>query len=408
MTSTRVPADPRRRRTFEEVCAELVSEYTDERDRPAEHRCSHVRAVVPVTVGGAAVMTSRGYDVALGYSWPVVSGPVGGCWHADIAGMPLLQRVAMLIDPGAPPPREVKVRTPPGARAGSPAPWSQQPAELVDQVRRGALRLNQLARACLGFGPLEVPYLISRGSQRRVRYYDATLDGAAGAVRALLDLPHLVDALHDRRELICASDLGYSENQPPGLGYEDLDGDGREVAREIEHRVRQWHRAALLLTGHEQPWPAVREWRNMDNPAWYDLGQATRTKVPAELPPGVVCDKNPCPHPSCWGLRGAWSRPWVTVVDPYRRAPQRLRFAVGVLCGDDRCGHDSCRWLRQAWNRKWVKARCPYCDSASLRQHPVTGHVHCTRPSCVDDHGRRHIWDTDELERLGLMIGATA
>ena len=120
--------------------------------------------------------------------------------------------------------------------------------------------------------------------------------------------------------------------------------------KSIDRQVRGWHRAALVLVGHEVPWPKV--------------GQ-------------VQIEQEPKPY-------------------------------LGPVCpddGDGLCRHQSCRAIQaETSTERWENARCPYCGSVSLRQDPVSGNVLCMRPSCRTEDDGRHVWSVDELGRLGVII----
>lgn len=150
---------------------------------------------------------------------------------------------------------------------GSPAPWAARPAELLDEIQRGAIELNENARRLLGFGPLPAGPL------------------AARARAALVGLPDLWVAL-------AAS---------PGRDEHWL-AKGRDS---IDERVRRWHRDAQLLTGHEVPWASVGQFPLKDPPARRQ---------------GPVCPHegdDTCRHQSCRAIQATPRQRWETGRCPY-------------------------------------------------------------------------------------------
>lgn len=262
---------------------------------------------------------------------------------------PLLERLRSLVPAGTSVPKENPGKSPRGVRPGSPAPWAAQPAELLDEIQRGALDLSQHARRVIGMGPLTVPYVVTPAPAvsgpahpqcehvscsairpRTVRVL-ADLDPARGGRAALLDVVRLLPALaaaDSTHHLVAGDRVGQ-----PG---------------EVEQQLRKWHHRALLLTGHAVAWPRLGEIPNPQRDAARSIG-------PAHL----------------------------------------------------RCAHESCVVIRIGRPRKWIQARCPYCASPSLRQNPETEAIVCTRPSCRDGQGRPNEWSKYELRRLGLILEVT-
>lgn len=235
------------------------------------------------------------------------------CSHTDFAGEPLLKRLRELIVPGTAPAKED-----PGKRSGgkrhSPAPWDRKAGELVDEILRGAVDFADRVRLVLGFTPQP--------------------QSGEAALRELVVLLPLLRERHPRHHLAAYQPVGEvpSWEQPP------------------EPAVRSWHQQALLITGHQRPWPRV-------------------TQVP-----------NPSHPDNC------------AIGD----------FLLGPTCLA--CAHPTCLELRSARYNRWVQARCPHCLSASLRQNPVTQSIECQRPRCRDEHGQRHVWSIAELRALGVAI----
>lgn len=346
MTTHPIPTHPIP--TLTQVVDQLVREYHNEDDAPPGHWCTTTHTKTTALAG----------DV---------------CSHRDLAWLSLLARLELLVlrGVGAPAadgrtgggrgvtlstrkreqvrlPRQLRQDWTPGA--ASPAPWSPPAAELLDEIRRGSVDLANHARRVLGFGPLQVPWLVTpkrgvwvarpdggityKAPKSRTVYVPAIAD-RLGSHAALRELPRLIDALRRRDAdhhlvvTVVETGAGKPARRRPGV---------------IEAQLRHWHREALLLTGHEVPW-------------------ARLTQIPNPI-------TDPIAGPACAG----------------------------------RCGHESCSPVRAGRPRKWVQARCPHCGAASLRQNPATGAVVCLKPSCRDGEGRRHEWDVKELERLGLVL----
>lgn len=315
------------RPTLPQITDQLVREYHNPDDAPPGHWCTTT----------ATKTTALAGDV---------------CTHRDLAWMPLLARLELIVlrGVGAPAPDTrtggrggvtLSTRAGDGSRlprqlrrdewtpgAASPAPWSPPAAELLDEIRRGSLELANHARRVLGFKALTVPWVVTdvlipfKPSSRTV-YVPAIAD-RLGCHAALRELPRMLDALRRR-------------HPDHHLAVKIVERQGKQALRrpgQIESQLRRWHRDALLLTGHELPWPRVAQ---MPNPSTERI----------ELEDG-------------------------TTVRPPR----------------------------------WVQARCPHCGCASLRQNPETGAVVCLKPSCRDEEGQRHEWDYDELQRLGLVLAS--
>lgn len=306
-------ADPIALPSFARIVDDLLVSFTDRDDWPADHRCAK---------GDAPV----------------------ACSHTDFAGQPLLGRLRDLIMPGTAPAKED-----PGKRAGgkrhSPAPWDRKAGELVDEILRGSIDLDARVRRVLGMGALEVTYWLPRPGwhpplSRPYRAASAPAhrvpleDAGPAALRDLVRILPLLQDRHPDHHLAAYHPVGGAPSweQPP------------------EPAVRSWHQQALLITGHERPWPRVTQVPNPDHP------------------------------------------------DNCRRG----EFLLGPAC--HACQHPSCQLLRGARMNRWVQARCPHCHSASLRQNPVTQAVECLRPRCRDEHGQRHVWSITELRALGLAV----
>ena len=236
------------------------------------------------------------------------------------------------------------------APAGSPAPWAAAPAELRDEVLRGAYALQSRCRVALGLPA------VPEEDVRRIRLGKQVIDASYPAVelgfRALSRLPGLV--LELRRK-----------DHP--LGVRELP-DGRLRAGLVEVEVLRWHARALELLGYEVPWERLPPIENPDVVAdehWFLAGPA--------------CASTGCGHASCTGVRVSASAG---------------RARLGPVCSS--CSHGSCQRVRRRRQRllPWV---CPVCGADSLRVHPVTGTVRCVRPTCsLRDEPTD--WQLEELE----------
>lgn len=313
-------ADPAARLELDEVIAELVDRYEHPDDWPAEHRC----------------VKSFGYDPMLGYDQRAsVDGSIEvhktSCDHGS--GLSLIGRLGDLIEPGQRAVQENPGKAPSGPK-GSPAPWSARPAELIDEILRGAIDMHDTTRRVLGLKP-------------DPKYTDTHLDQRGS--NALRALPADILMLEGRGK----EDHWLAVSACPGRPKCTVGSQHRHPGG-IERAVRAWHRRALLVTGHEQK----------------------RAKVGQVL--------NPL-HPDN--------------TERYYRGPihQRPPFKSCDV-------HESCEQMRQDRMHRYQQARCPWCQSVSLEQDPVTGHVECVRPGCRDHEGHRHMWTVDELAHLGLVI----
>lgn len=248
---------------------------------------------------------------------------------------------SLVSDPNAP-------STPP-RRAGSPAPWSAGPAELLDEIERGSIDLVLTARRVLGLAPPTMP-----ASGRDGRRHDVPLtlvEPGSAVAPALRALPDLHRRIRSRRDL-----------QNHWLVRVEL-ADGTLEAGEIEVKLRRWHHRAAVVVGMEQrPLP---------------VGQ-----VPNPWHPENAIGESPAR-----GGVGWWRGPTC--------------HHNGSLCD-----HDSCRVMRWSRTHRWVDAVCPWCERPSLLQSPSDGSVYCGRPSCRDSAGRRPSWSVAELRRLGSLVSA--
>lgn len=309
--------------TLTDIVRELVVEFRAKDDRPADHRCA----------------TPTGYRGPQQLDRSLV------CTHATHSSRSLLDRLASLVAPGAGPARED-----PGKRSksstGSPAPWSAEPAELLDEILLGAIDLAVIVRQLLGFAPLPVtlvrvpadpawhPPLAYRPLTLPVHRAPRALAGRA----ALMDLPVTLPLLQERYPHLGKANGALLDPARPAKGHR---------WGEVESKVRFWHREAQLLTGHQVEAPRVRE---MHNPVF------------GERRPGPTCD------------------------GPYE------------------CGHTSCRRIAMGHEREWLRPHCPYCGASGLPQDQKTGAIYCDRSTCRDDRGRRHEWSVDAFRHFGLVL----
>jgi len=303
--------------TLDEVVKELLDVFSAQGDWPAEHRCTK-------------------------------TGP-NPCTHAAFAATPLLVRLQSMVVPGTAPAKEDPGKRPRGQRH-SPAPWDRKAGELVDEILRGSIDLNARMRRLLGFTPLRVRYVVTVPTWqpplaeplpvlRRASALATRAPVEDAGREALRDIVRILPLLRDRHP-----DHDLAMYAPyPGEHVQSWE-------QPPEPAVRSWHQQALLITGHEQPWPRVTQVPNPDHP------------------------------------------------DHLRRG----EYFVGPIHSG--CAHPSCRAMRKHRRNRWVQARCPYCGSASLRQNPITQSVECQRPSCKDERGRPNVWTIHELRALGLAI----
>lgn len=221
--------DRDRRLDLVDVIAELLVAFEHPDDWPADHRCTKTSATVAaVDWQGWPVADDQGYDPALGYAVPVLLRHTA-CSHGG--GRSLMSRLEELVPPGQRAAQQNPGKAPRGPK-GSPAPWAAQPAELLDEIRRGAIDLHDSARRVLGL-------------KRDDGYVG--LDLAQRAARALTALPS--DLLMIEGRGMTAHWLVAAEC--PGRPRCTVRGDHRHPGS-IEGAVRSWHGRALLVTGHEQ------------------------------------------------------------------------------------------------------------------------------------------------------------
>lgn len=251
--------------------------------------------------------------------------------------MPLSQ--ALVRDPDAP--------TAPPGRRHSPAPWSASPAELLDEIGRGAVDLVATARRVLGLPPATVHAVVE--GQRREVPLSAVAQDVAGAA-ALRMLPDLHRRIRADRRLV-----------DHWLVRVELE-DGTLDAGAIEKRLRSWRHRARVLAG-------------------YDVRPLPVGQVPNPWHLGNIDDPN-------------------DPTTPWWRGPVCPTTKAGL------CGHSSCSTLRWARTERWVMAECPWCSRSSLLQDPADGAVYCARPSCRDDAGHRPRWSVAELGRLGVLVAS--
>lgn len=271
----------------------------------------------------------------------------------------LLRRLGALVPPG----RSGHASGGRSSSTKSSAPWSST-AELLDEIRNGALSLSEAARQVLDMGPLTIAY--------RVRHEVATVAEAGPVCSAAPDCGHgscvvvvdrwsiaQVPARRDPRLGTAAALRDIARLEPlvrdRHPDHELVHGEERGAPGLLEGSVRRWHRAALVVTGHGTGWPRV-----------------------AEMP---VPNAHRIIGPTC---------------------ARRIQDDGGMGL----CEHRSCRAIRAGVDRpvRWEPARCPYCDSPSLRQDPTTGSVICLRPDCRTPDGARYSWSVAELQRLGLVM----
>lgn len=311
------------------------------------------------------------------------------CTHSVGQRMPLLDRLAELSLPAQEmmpaPDAPSMIRSAGGhssgvggrGRAGSPAPWSAQAAELLDEILRGAVAAQRQARQVLELEPPTVartqvrqvwprPRPVAVGPLHPVEAHCGHEScGSTGleVVAVPVDQVAVADAgRHALRTLPGLVSLLADRDHPLGVritGEREIRSQGR-----LEERVRGWHRRVLTVLGHAVELVRLPQLPNPDHP-W--------SKPRVRFARGPVCESLLCGHPSCASVR------WPSL--PGRR--------LGPVCVS--CGHDSCRRIR-AGGRRWLPWSCPVCGADSLRRDPVTDTVHCLRPSCVDGDGARPEW----------------
>lgn len=321
--------------TLAQVVEDLAVRWSDPGDWPAEHRCTP------------------------------------GCTHKAGRDAPLMARLQLLVAPSRSLWRQPQTGKRGRGPQGSPAPWAAGPAELVDEVLRGAVDFDARLRRILDFGPLHVqlppprPDLAGRrlvgplcapggcrhgsctaitrqpGLPVTVTADRAPLDFAGMA--ALRGLPLLVDLLTERRPASPLVRGRLVDPDKPGRGYRP---------GEVEAAVRSWQRRALVITGHDTPDPVVREMAN----------------------------------------------------------PVHGLTVSGPLCEMAHCAHDSCLAIELAADpREWIPPACPICGGQSLPQDQVTGLIYCDRARCIDPAtGRRPEWSIETLRGFGLDLDAIA
>lgn len=309
--------------SLEQVVRELLVAFHDAGDWPAGHRCTK-------------------------------NGP-HRCTHHLAAGRSLLDRLTALVMPGTTFTERMGQRLP---RAGSPAPWDPRPAELRDEILRGAVRLSARAREVLGRGGLRVStplpldhlgYPVALGYGRMgYRWMPVSVAPVELAGRAALrELPGLV--------------LSVQELDPAHFLVRGELVDGRDPARgyrlgKIEARLRMWHAQAQRVAGYDEAPP--EHWHWMDNP------------LPEVAWPGWVGPLCPQARPPRLRRRGS------------------ARYAKSVGASDSSwhsrfeqlsCGHSSCLRIAYAAMGALSPAWCPWCWRRSLVEDPVSGAVRCDR-----------------------------
>lgn len=314
------------RKTLDDLVHELVASFVDHSGKPAGHVCRPTRYQRCVHDEGPRARQSLLARLRELVNQPGITAPAADDGGAGSRGSSSKK-----------------------APAGSPAPWAAAPAELVDEILRGATELQGRCRVALGLR--EVPEADTRVVQLGSQLIRVSLPAHELGYRALSCLPGL--ALELRR-------AGHP------LGVLELP-DGRLRPGRVEVDVRRWHTRAVELLGYEVPWERLPPIENPDVVA-----------VPGVLG-GPVCWSPACGHESCARLRvtAAWGH-----------------CRVGPVCRS--CSHTSCARVRRRRQRllPWI---CPWCDADSLRVHPVTGIVRCMRPSCTLQEQSTE-WQLEELE----------
>lgn len=277
------------------------------------------------------------------------------CAHRSTA--PLLVRIRMLVPPGTSAPRENPGKPAKGVKPGSPAPWAAGPAELLDEVHHGAIRLSCRLRQALGVNPLTVS--ATRPGQQQAVQVGVWRDLRHGGIRALVDVARLLPLLEDvqamrRKQLprprdpigpLCPAAAHWT--CPHTSCSRIVAGQVDQLLERIGRDVRRWHTDALVLTGHAARWARLGEIAN----------------------------------------------------------PERKR-CEGPACVD--CNHETCMEVRRGKPRAFVAATCPWCHTPSLRQNPLTRRLVCMKPSCRDEGGNRPEWSEAQLRLLVDGIEAPA
>lgn len=305
----------------------------------------------------------------------------GGCSHppGSLGKRSLLSMLEDMVGDQSGPVKDGNGGGKPSSRKGSPAPWSTQPAELLDQILRGALGLQATARKALGLGPFlvafEVPQakvrgpfcepecvhdscsmLRSHGRQlppKFVRVSPNRVALRAAGEQALMGLPGLVRQLDDR-------------DDPLGV---TITAKGARGSGSIERDVYAWQAAAETLTGDRVPLQRLPGIPNPDR----------EPRLPLLFGPTCVAH---CDHDSCEAVRAA-------------RHASRHGRRIGPVCRS--CAHGSCDRIR-SYRTRLLSWRCPTCGADSLRINWVTDVVTCLRPRCVDEFGERSQWTVADLE----------
>ncbi len=231
------------------------------------HRCVPPLGYDPPPLG---YPTRLGYDPSpLGYEPPVV------CSHPEGPGPSLMVALAELVEPGSSPSSD---SSPTGRRPeGSPAPWDPRAGELLDEICRGALRLEASARTWL------------RLSAARHGSADLVVRGQS-AVVALPQLVEWVEARHPEHPLVRGASLSARH---PERGHRP---------GEIEAWLRSVHRRSVELVTGSSPPPRLLSQMPNPIPVEWRLRWAGSPICHDRLPTQqLVCD-----HLSC--LRAAYAR----------------------------------------------------------------------------------------------------
>lgn len=307
----------------------------------------------------------------------------GGCTHppGSLGKRSLLSMLEDMVGDQSGPVKDGNGGGKPPKRKGSPAPWSTQPAELRDEILRGALRLQATARKALGLGPFlvafEVPGQLVRGpfcepkcvhdscsrlraTGRRLppKFVRVTPNRVALRVageQALLGLPGLVRQLDE-------------QDHPLGVTITAKGGRG---SGSIEKDVYAWQAAAETLTGDRRPLTRLPGIPNPDR----------EPRLP--LLRGPTCGPGiPCLHESCEAVL-------------YSAYSQRHGRRIGPVCRS--CSHGTCDRIR-SYRLHRLSWYCPTCGADSLRIDTVSSIVTCLRPKCLDEFGERSRWAVADLE----------
>lgn len=218
--------------------------------------------------------------------------------------------------------------------SGSPAPWTAAPAELLDEMDRGIVRLIHEARDYLGQPVLsQIAHSHDMTVWAPIPAYTTPTWEATTRTRPPTQLPTLAIAPAARTAWsVTAATLN------------ELSSVNRELAGWMETRIRTWHYRARILTGE-----ITTEWAHLhdavENP-YYIPDPRYRTPGPLCTPPLT----RTCPHPSCHTRRE-------------ERTPTK-------------------------------QIRCPHCDCRSLTEHTITGEIRCTNPGCSTPTGDQPTWPT--------------